>query len=469
MAIDIGKYTAPYYLWNIHKKNFTGSMLVSKGQKQKKIYFEHGRPVGAISNLLNECFGRILVSSGKISLADCEESLRRMKKENKQQGIVLLEMGLLNEEGMGEVLDLQLKARIVNLFGWKGAKYNFKADDVKKFTTMDESLTDIILEGNRNILEDIEKELAAFCGKFFKKTTLYDNVLNAFGMKTAPLAISGRGIEDILSSGKDAVALTYALLIARAVDITDTSEDYERLLKFYNKIKKKDHFDVLGVSRSTDTRTIKKSYRKLAKEYHPDFFDKHSSTEVKDYSHRIFSLIDDACKVLTDTTLKEEYEKSLGGGRAATQNSAAKEDSLSIDKVLFAEMEFKKGQTCLSFGNYAAALECFSKAVELHPEDAESHAYMGWAAFNKPGKSEEDTITAKEHILKALDMNEKIAIAHYFIGAIMRAEEDFEGALKEQNQALKYDSTLDEAQREIRVITRKVENNKGLFKKLFSK
>lgn len=468
MAIDIGKYTAPYYLWNIHKKNFTGSMLVSKGQKQKKLYFENGRPVGAISNLLNECFGRILVSSGKISLADCEESLRRMKSEKKQQGTVLLEMGLLTDEDMNEVLDLQLKTRIVNLFGWKGAKYNFKVDDVKKFTTMDEPLTDIILEGNRNILEDIEGELANFCGKFFRKTPRYDEVLDAYGMKRAPLAISGRGIEDILSSGKDAVALTYALLIAKALDITDASEDYERLIKFYNNIKRKDHFEVLGVSKSADAKKIKSSYRKLAKEYHPDFFDKHSSTEVKDYSHRIFSLIDDACKVLTDDKRKAEYEKTLDGGRAATKNSAEDEDSLSIDKVLFAEMEFKKGQTCLSFGNYAAALECFSKAVTLHPDDAESHAYMGWAAFNKPGKTEEDKEAAKDSIRKALDMNEKIAMAHYFMGAIMRAEEDFEGALEEQNTALKYDSTLDEAHREIRVIRRKAEGNKKLFKKLFS-
>ena len=33
---------------------------------------------------------------------------------------------------------------------------------------------------------------------------------------------------------------------------------------------KRDYYDVLGIDRNADEKTIKKAYRKLAKKYHPD-------------------------------------------------------------------------------------------------------------------------------------------------------------------------------------------------------
>ena len=45
---------------------------------------------------------------------------------------------------------------------------------------------------------------------------------------------------------------------------------------------KRDLYEVLGISKTADEKTIKKAYRKLAKKYHPDMNpgDKNSRTEI---------------------------------------------------------------------------------------------------------------------------------------------------------------------------------------------
>lgn len=65
---------------------------------------------------------------------------------------------------------------------------------------------------------------------------------------------------------------------------------------------KKDYYDLLGVSRDADDKTLKKAYRKLARKYHPDLNPNNKASELK------FKEINEAYEVLSDPDKKKKYD-----------------------------------------------------------------------------------------------------------------------------------------------------------------
>ena len=67
--------------------------------------------------------------------------------------------------------------------------------------------------------------------------------------------------------------------------------------------KKRDYYEVLGVSKDADSSAIKKAYRKLAKKYHPDTNAGNAEAEKR------FKEISEAYAVLGDEEKKKLYDE----------------------------------------------------------------------------------------------------------------------------------------------------------------
>jgi curved DNA-binding protein len=65
----------------------------------------------------------------------------------------------------------------------------------------------------------------------------------------------------------------------------------------------RDYFKVLGLDRSADAETVKRSFRKLARQYHPDVNPGDASAEAK------FKEISEAYEVLSDPDKRKRYEQ----------------------------------------------------------------------------------------------------------------------------------------------------------------
>ena len=68
-------------------------------------------------------------------------------------------------------------------------------------------------------------------------------------------------------------------------------------------MKFRDYYDVLGVDKSADVKTIRKAYRKLAKEFHPDHNPDNIEAEDK------FKEISEAYEVLSDQDKRQKYDQ----------------------------------------------------------------------------------------------------------------------------------------------------------------
>ena len=76
---------------------------------------------------------------------------------------------------------------------------------------------------------------------------------------------------------------------------------------------KRDYYDVLGIDRNADEKTIKKAYRKLAKKYHPDTNAGNADAADK------FKEVNEAYDVLSDPKKKKMYDQF---GHAAFEGGA---------------------------------------------------------------------------------------------------------------------------------------------------
>ena len=67
--------------------------------------------------------------------------------------------------------------------------------------------------------------------------------------------------------------------------------------------KKRDYYEVLGVSKDASAEELKKAFRKQAKQYHPDLNPGDKTAEAK------FKEVNEAYEVLSDPAKRQRYDQ----------------------------------------------------------------------------------------------------------------------------------------------------------------
>lgn len=83
----------------------------------------------------------------------------------------------------------------------------------------------------------------------------------------------------------------------------------------------KTYYEILGVPKDADERTIKKAYHKLAKQYHPDRNPDNKEAE------EIFKSVNKAYEVLSDADERAHYDYTLEHGGAQQKKAGAGQQS----------------------------------------------------------------------------------------------------------------------------------------------
>lgn len=153
---DFQKKPFPEVLAEIYRWKGSGALLLRREKVKKIVFFRDGVPQYVKSNLLSECLGRIMVKERMISEAECEESLKRMKSSGRQQGTVLIEMGCISPHNLNYALNLQLRAKLFDVFSWQSGDYQFdkRAALPSEVINLDMSTAAIIYEGVRRAYDE---------------------------------------------------------------------------------------------------------------------------------------------------------------------------------------------------------------------------------------------------------------------------------------------------------------------------
>ncbi len=116
------------------------------------------------------------------------------------------------------------------------------------------------------------------------------------------------------------------------------------------------------------------------------------------------------------------------------------------DSRLNAELLFMKAKSLIKEKDFSGAIGELKKITELNPVEAEYWAYLGWAVF----KSGPSNIKEAERILKdAIDLNNELDSAWYFLGRVFLSSGDTEWAKKAFKTALSKNPWMTEAASEL--------------------
>ena len=127
-----------------------------------------------------------------------------------------------------------------------------------------------------------------------------------------------------------------------------------------NLLKKKDYYEILGISKTADENEIKKAYRKLAIKYHPDKNKSKSAGEA-------FKKVNQAFSILKDKDKRKHYDIfGTDPEQNGIQGQSSDFDPFDIFNMFFNEMgginlnNFNQGSTRISFNNGGTTFTVFS-------------------------------------------------------------------------------------------------------------
>ena len=99
----------PEVLRSIYLGRRTGMLRFIRNDERLSVRFMSGHIVYGEASVQELRLGEVLVASGKLEAAVFERALAVVLRDRKRMGAVLMEMGVLDENGIEEALALQVR------------------------------------------------------------------------------------------------------------------------------------------------------------------------------------------------------------------------------------------------------------------------------------------------------------------------------------------------------------------------
>ncbi len=479
-------------LAELHRWRATGALLLENAPVKKLVWLKEGAPVFVRSNLLVEALGQLLVRERMITLAECEEGLRRMNASRRQLGTELIEMGCISPANLAYALQLQVEQKLFDVFGWTTGEYRFNPRATMPAMQIALELTPAktLLEGVKRCYDE-ERARRALGQVDDCAVALTDDPMDRFqDMGLDPeeaqlyaLIDGRRTVRELLAFGAlpadDGRKLLYALRCANMIhfEVPDARaqplplplafaarpppppdlpgravaepeleqlRQIQRLAARVQDLRRGTLFEVLGVRPDASELEVRHAFIALARENHPDRLGPDASAEAHAFAEDVFAQISLAHETLIDRRKRTAYELAL---RSGVQRS----DGDEVTRILQAERRFREGEAQLGEGKAAAALQSFAEAARLYPEEAEFHACLGWATWLSLAPDQGAAAQARPLLDKALLLNPRLDRAYLFRGRIAQALGRTQEAEAEFEKALLCNPACSEALHELRL------------------
>jgi len=438
-------------LQRLFGRRSTGSLLLMRDTTKKIVSFTNGYPVSVRSNVLGECLGQILLQQRLISNEALQESLRRMKAESRQQGEILVDMGVLSPYNLSRALVEQLEAKLFEVFAWPDGQYMFKQGDATDGDALklDRSVASLILEGIRRHYPSERQDavLEAYAGKYVALNP--DPMLRMQEITSDPAEqrfiqdIDGRTkLETVVGGARIPrdkarlllVALSQAGMIepadapvrrpaaeptpsTTAVDVTGGPVvlpgtaallSATQLGLVAQTVRSQNYYWALGVKPDDPPEVVDQAYEALARSFHPDRY-RQRPEEDRRLAQEIFDRLTEGHRVLRDASRRRSYDAKL-------EKQRPNELLVGQASTGAARELYDVGMQHLRANRHREAVDALRQAARMLPDQADFRAALGWALFREAPADARAGRAARAELLRAIQLDPKNHRARYYLG-----------------------------------------------------
>lgn len=111
-----------------HNDRRTGSLVVRRSSREKRIYFSQGQIVACLSDQPAEFYGQHLLLGGYLREEQLLQCLAQCREDEKRLGLVLEERGILKRAEVEKTLRQHIEDMICDIFLWKHGVFFFQAE-----------------------------------------------------------------------------------------------------------------------------------------------------------------------------------------------------------------------------------------------------------------------------------------------------------------------------------------------------
>lgn len=452
-SVSLATQTVPELLWEAMREGYSGAIEFRRGKRIKVLILQAGRPASIRSNLARECLGQRLLASGKIGAEVLEDSLRRLKAGESQQGEVLVELGVLDVDELELALAEQAEEKLMQLFTWTDGE----ATRSPQITELPQASALTGWSPRRTILCGVERMSSACAeralGAYRERSLFREDISLDEDEARSPLYAALLGEIDgtaplkqlAVNHARPLLALTLvgAAPLRLSASAAESGVSLASLEKRLETARDQSYFQILEVSEGATTAEIRNAFLELAKRFHPDRM-RNVDEETLTVAADLFKRMSEAHDTLSDPQQRRAYCEALrarsgdGEGPATTQ-------------IVAAEMQFQKGEALFRKRDYSGALEHFRSALDLNADEGEFHAYLGWTEMLVHPDDSEARSRAKASLEQAVRLAPQSANCFYLFGLQQRACGETELAERMFRKVLELDPKHLEAGRELRL------------------
>lgn len=475
----------PGVLRSLYVGRRTGLLHVTRAGERASVCCIAGHIVYGDTTLKEAHLGETLVRHGLISQRDHERASEAMATSHRRLGQVLVDLGLLDADGLEDALALHVREVLLAIFSWRDGEWAFEEMEREAFRGYDRPLKlstgEVILDAVwsisdldvvRHCLGDLDRALVQSTDPLLRFQRVSLNAIDGFllsrvdGTSTARevLALAPVSAEEALRS---LLGLLYTGMVEylprRSPKPGSERPRREQVLAAHAAMQRQDLYELLGLTPEARPAEILAAYFRLGKLYHPDGHHEPGLEALKDTLEELFARITAAHKVLSNPALRRVYDGQLSAPSAAPAGVPEPPPPVAVPERLSELLDH--AERALADGQAGEAGRLAGEALVASKGRLRRRARVLRARALLEG---EDGRRAAESELKAaLEEDPANPEAHCLLGSIYKAGGAAVLAAASFRRALSLRPRYPEAQAELRSLDTRAQARPGVLKRWF--
>jgi curved DNA-binding protein CbpA len=370
----------PGLLRDIYVGRQSGLLHFARGAERYSVRFVNGNIVHAQSNLPQAHLGEIMVGQGLLSQSDLERARQIVARTEHRMGEVLVELGVLNWERLGDALALQVRELLLQVISWTDGRYEFEPrSEAEGHATLKLSTGEMILEAVRRVsgaaavrygLGDLDRTVIPSTDPLlrFQRLTLtasdgyvlsrVDGIATArqiVGMIPLPAEEVERSLLGLLCTG----LVEYLAPQSRAADAPGPAARAD-ILDAAAHLGGRSHYAVLEVPRDATQAAIMAAYYRQARRFHPDGHHDVALSDLRDQLEAVFQRVSEAYETLRRPDMRQAYDQMLARSGASADSAGSLDAEARV-----VEETLRKAEQFLAETSYADAIQVLEAVLPL--------------------------------------------------------------------------------------------------------